>query len=376
MHGDLFYFLFLFKVFSLSYLLCIETATPVFEHLQEKVAEFYAFTTTDEAVKRKINAVSKKSGIRKRFSVLEDFSQKPGEFKFFPNDSAQEAMPGVEARMAVYKKEALRLSCDAVNKISGFNKIKHRITNIITVTCTGLFAPGLDIELMEKLGLKPTTQRSSVNFMGCNAAVLALKQADLVCRNNKEALVLVVCTEVCTIHFQKEYSQDYILSNLLFGDGAAAMLVGPETEKISDTFRGAEIVSFHSLIIYEGCHDMAWQITDKGFIMNLTSYVSGLLNRNIESLLRSSGIHTEEVSGWAIHPGGKKILDDFCGVMQIEKEKLKESYGVLSSYGNMSSATILFVLKQMLESGEYLNGRIYAAAFGPGLSIESLLLDV
>jgi predicted naringenin-chalcone synthase len=263
-----------------------------------------------------------------------------------------------------------------VNKISGFNKIKHRITNIITVTCTGLFAPGLDIELMEKLGLKPTTQRSSVNFMGCNAAVLALKQADLVCRNNKEALVLVVCTEVCTIHFQKEYSQDYILSNLLFGDGAAAMLVGPETEKISDTFRGAEIVSFHSLIIYEGCHDMAWQITDKGFIMNLTSYVSGLLNRNIESLLRSSGIHTEEVSGWAIHPGGKKILDDFCGVMQIEKEKLKESYGVLSSYGNMSSATILFVLKQMLESGEYLNGRIYAAAFGPGLSIESLLLDV
>ena len=362
----------------MSYLLGIETANPQYCIDQGDLATFYcnALNEPDAQITKKINVIAKKSGIKHRYSVISDYSKKPEDFSFFARNKYLEPMPGLTERMAVYKQEALGLSLAAVNKIQNFEKIRRQITHIITVTCTGLFAPGLDIELIKALNLNPGTNRSSINFMGCNAAILAVKQADQICKGDPSALVLIVCTELCTIHVQKRYTDDYILSNLLFSDGAAAALIGPKKQMIHDQYTPLKIKSFQSVIIHEGHNDMAWQLSETGFIMNLTSYVSGHINKNIPGLLHKMGIMQKDIEHWAIHPGGKKILDDFCMTMKLDNTQLAHSYSVLENYGNMSSPTILFVLQQLLASKQVKKKElIYAAAFGPGLSIESALFE-
>ena len=359
----------------MSFLLSIETANPKYCHLQSEVLDFYinAIDTKDQLVARKIKVIAAKSGIKKRYSVLKDFSLKPSAFTFFPQNKSLEPIPTLSQRMECYQQNALALSLDAVNKIKDFKKIKSKITHIITVTCTGLFAPGLDLELIDALKLKPTTNRSSINFMGCNAAILALKQADQICNSQKNALVLVVCVELCTLHFQKKFTDDYILSNLLFSDGAAAALIGSKNESVDEKFSPYKMTSFKSIIINEGKKDMAWKVSETGFIMNLTSHVSELLNRYLPDFLGSDLLAKKENMHWAVHPGGRKIIDDFCKTLDIDKTQLKHSYNTLENFGNMSSPTILFVLKSIIET-EKSKKNIFAAAFGPGLSIETVLL--
>ncbi|MBC7451126.1 MAG: type III polyketide synthase [Cytophagales bacterium] len=359
----------------MSYIAAIETALPDYFHTQKAFASFYANSTDDADTKRKINIIASKTGIESRYSVLKDYSLLPNTFEFYAKNEQLFPEPSLTQRMDVFKKEAIALSVKAVRKIKRFETIKHAISHIITVTCTGLFAPGLDIELIHELGLDPTISRSSVNFMGCNAAILALKQADLICKNNGAAKVLIVCTELCTLHFQKMYNDDYILSNLLFGDGCAAVLVTADQLEIKESAL-IKINAFHSLILHNGYNDMAWQLGETGFRMNLTSYVSGLINSNIKAMLDEVAIVPDTVDYWAIHPGGKKIVDDFCEALELDRSTMTESYDVLKQYGNMSSPTVLFVLKQVLmknntpKKGE----TIFAAAFGPGLSIETMQL--
>lgn len=359
----------------MSYIAAIETSVPDYVHTQEQFADFYSNSTDDVDLKRKIKILSAKTGIEKRYSVLKDYSHSPQEFEFYSKNAALVPEPGLDVRMQIFKEEAIKLSVKTVLKIERFNTIKNNITDIITVTCTGLFAPGLDIQLIQELQLSPSINRSSINFMGCNAAVLALKQADAICKANGNAKVLIVCTEICSIHFQKNYSDDYIISNQLFGDGCAAVLVTADpVEFAPDTI--IKMNEFHSLLIHKGYNDMAWQLSETGFKMNLTSYVSELINGNIKTMLDDVHVQSENIDFWAIHPGGKKIIDEFCDALQLNKEKLAASYDVLRNYGNMSSPTVLFVLKQVLENNTNSNKgqSIFTAAFGPGLSIETVTL--
>ncbi len=361
----------------MSYLLCIETANPAHLHQQHELEAFYnaPLQVNDSAIQRKIGAVARKSGIQQRYSVLSDFGGKNNDQHFFYSEQPQNKLPGLTERMLIFREEALKLSLKAVHAIKNFEKIRDKVTHIITVTCTGLFAPGLDIELARELGLKRTVQRSSINFMGCNAALLALKQASHITRSEPGSLVLVVCTELCTIHFQRDYSDDYILSNMLFADGSAAALVGKPSAALSLYYRPLYMGQFHSLLLHEGHKHMAWSLSEKGFIMNLSAYVSGLLNTSFHEVLDENGIRREEIKHWAIHPGGKKILDDFCTSMTLSKHELASSYHVLRNFGNMSSATILFVLKQLSSDNTVISGeQIYTAAFGPGLSVESAIM--
>jgi predicted naringenin-chalcone synthase len=257
-----------------------------------------------------------------------------------------------------------------------FEKMKSNITHIITVTCTGLFAPGLEIELIRELGLRPETERAPVNFMGCNAAMLALKQADYICKSYLNALVLIVCTEICTIHFQRDFSDDYIISNLTFGDGSSAALVAAEKKIPGTQFKPVKLRFFQSQVVYKGYDEMNWRITEKGFIMKLGSSVPDYLSENIGELLSSSGIQKKDIKHWAIHPGGKRVLECFASAMKLEKEDLSSSYHVLENYGNMSSVTIMFVLKHLLENDNVSDkDSIFAAAFGPGLTIEAAVMD-
>ncbi len=358
----------------MSYIASIQVALPKYNHAQEALAEFYCNTIDDNQVQRKINIVSKKSGINTRYSVLKDFGLSYESFTFFPKSKDLLPIPSLTDRMRVYQSEALSLSLIAVAKIPNFETLKSRITHIITVTCTGLFAPGLDIGISQALQLNTNIKRSSINYLGCNAAIIALKSADAFCRADISAKVLVVCTELCTIHFQKDYSDDYLLSNMLFGDGCAAVLVS--NDEADNSFkRKLTIDQFHSELIYAGISGITWQLSEKGFIMNLATYISDLIKINVKNIMDNIGLNPANINHWAIHPGGKKILDDFSKALGIDQSKMKESYETLSNYGNMSSATVLFVIKQMVETNDSIDHQpIFAAAFGPGLSIETMLL--
>lgn len=360
----------------MSYIVAIETSVPKYKHKQQDFADFFSNATDNSIYKRKIKIISKKTGISTRYSVLKDYSLTPAKFEFYKKDKTLLPEPSLSKRMGIYQKEAILLSIDAVKKIKGFEKIKQSITHLITVTCTGLFAPGLDIELIRNLNLSPNINRSSINFMGCNAAILALKNADTICKSNPDAKVLIVCTELCTLHFQRKYNDDYLLSNMLFGDGCAAVLVSAKPGEIAKNI-AIKIDSFNSLILHNGYNDMAWQLSETGFIMNLTSYVSTLIKENIKAMLDSLNINSKTIDYWAIHPGGKKIVADFFDVLKIDTEKASESYDVLKNYGNMSSPTVLFVLKQVIEKNKsHKKGEtIFSAAFGPGLSIETMQLS-
>ncbi len=358
----------------MSYITAIETAVPENCFSQERLSTFYMNSTNDEISRRKIKIVAAKTGIESRYSVVKDFEEDVKEIELF--DQSLTGEPGLSERMQIYKKYATELSLKAVRKIENFDQRKRDITHLITVTCTGLFAPGLDIEMIRELDLNPGTQRSSINFMGCNAAIIALKSADAICRSLPDANVLIVCTELCTIHFQKRFNDDYLLSNLIFGDGSAAIIISSQpNEKFFE--RKIQVNRFDSMILHNGYRDMAWQLSETGFIMNLTSYVPGLIKENILPMLDKIRLLPSSIAHWAIHPGGKKIVDDFALALGLDKSLLSETYEVLKNYGNMSSPTVLFVLKQVLEKADQaqLGEKIFTAAFGPGLSIETMQLQ-
>ncbi len=231
-------------------------------------------------------------------------------------------------------------------------------------------APGLDLQVMELMDLKKTIFRTSVNFMGCYAAIHALKIADAICKTDKDAQVLIVCTELCTLHFQKEATMDNMASSLLFGDGSAAALLlhdeaGPE---------GLFLDDFYSEINPKGKRDMAWELSSSGFLMTLSGYVPELIEEDFSAIvqraLQKNRRSAADISHWCIHPGGKKILQAIHKSLGFTNGQLQASHEVLYQYGNLSSATILFVLKKMLEEKKG-PGNLFGAAFGPGLTIET-----
>ena len=325
-----------------------------------------------ETDSRKLRFLYRHSGIETRYSVLPDFLQVNNERSFFSEYDNLEPMPGIEKRMEFYQQNSIDLSVDAItNCIEGKTDVKS-ITHLITVSCTGMSAPGLDLQIMEAMGMPDDMQRTSVNFMGCYAAVHGLKIADAFCKADKDANVIVVCTELCTIHFQKDITPDNITSSLLFGDGCAAVLVNNSNEK------GINLDSFYSEISQDGEKDMAWQLSGSGFLMTLSGYVPELINQDFKKIctraLNKTSKQIENVTHWCIHPGGKKIIEAIEKSLSKSKEDFKYSYEVLKDYGNMSSPTILFVLEKIFNELKEKNNEqalIFAAAFGPGLTTET-----
>ena len=330
---------------------------------------------TDEEQQRKIKTVFRASGIQTRYSVLEDYG-KENDFSFFSNAEGMDPFPGTGPRMSAYKEHALSLSLDAINNCQSSNSFKpHEITHLITVSCTGMYAPGLDIDIVNKFGLKSSISRTCINFMGCFAAITAIKTADAFCESDPAAKVLIVCIELCSLHFQKDFTDDNILANALFADGAAALVI----ESNPVTPHSLFIEGYHNNIVVDGAPFMAWTIGNLGFEMRLSSDVPTVLSRAIEglvnNLLQMVHIDKEEVAYYAVHPGGKKILDAAGEKLNIPKSKLRYSYDVLRDYGNMSSPTILFVLNNLMSSGDVRPGnQIVGMAFGPGITMESIML--
>jgi predicted naringenin-chalcone synthase len=362
----------------LSKIISIGTAVPAHKHNQKDILQFmqhvYALDATEN---RKLKFMYNLSGIDKRFSVIPDYSHAMPEWKFYPHSENLEPFPNLETRMQWYEKYAAQLSVDAIRNCTEEYINTTDITHLITVSCTGMSAPGLDLQVMELLDLPKQTYRTSINFMGCYAAIHGLKMADAICKTDVHAKVMIVCTELCTLHFQKEATPDNIASTLLFADGSAAALV------THDDFnaKGLHLTSFYSEVVPKGKRDMAWELSSTGFLMTLSGYIPDLIEEDFEPLVQRALHHAElskeQINQWCIHPGGKRIVDAIQKSLELPPEALQKSYEVLQQFGNMSSPTILFVLKELMKNasnnGGSGSGKIFGAAFGPGLTMETFV---
>lgn len=369
----------------MSAIVAIGTAVPPFEHKQKNIAQFminYLELGRDD--ERKLNIIYRQSAIEKRYSVLPDFSLHHKEESLFLIDHKKN-VPGIEKRMACFEKNALSLAKEAIvncfNELDSEKTTLNKVTHLITVSCTGMSAPGLEIDLIHSLNLSQSISRTGVNFMGCYAVFHALKIADAVCKADKEAVVLLVSVELCTIHFQNKTDTDNLISNSLFADGAAAALVVSDKKAEENAMKGLHLKSFYSDLANDGKKDMAWQISATGFLMTLSSYIPALIENKIadltNNLLEKSGIAKDHLDFYAIHPGGRKILEAVEAALDITDNKMEASFDVLKNYGNMSSATILFVLKDLwANKTDWKKAQnIFAVGFGPGLTMESAILQ-
>jgi predicted naringenin-chalcone synthase len=362
----------------LSKIISIGTAVPAFKHQQKDILQFMQHIYSFDAVEnRKLKFLYHQSGIETRYSAVPDYSHPISEWKFYPHSENLEPFPSLELRMQWYNKYAAPLSVDAIRNCIEGKIHTNEITHLITVSCTGMSAPGLDLQVMEMLDLPKNIYRTSINFMGCYAAIHALKMADAICKTEVNAKVMIVCTELCTLHFQREATQDNIASSLLFSDGSAAALITHDT----DTTKGLTLKSFYSEIVAKGKRDMAWELSSTGFLMTLSGYIPELIEEDFELLvtraMKHAGLSKNDITQWCIHPGGKRIVDAIHKSLQLTNGELLNSYEVLKSYGNMSSPTILFVLKEIMQSLNYSKDEtIFAAAFGPGLTMETFTASI
>ncbi len=329
-----------------------------------------------EEVSKMIQLLYRASGINYRHSVIEDFGREIGNYSFFPNNQELEPFPSVSVRMNLYKQNAVELAINAIHDCISLNEARQ-ITHLVTVSCTGMYAPGIDIEIIERLGLSTNIQRTSINFMGCYAAFNALKVADALIKSQPDSKVLLVAVELCSIHLLKNTSEDSLLSNALFGDGAAAVYLTGNPSGIS-----LELASFYTDIDSRGKDAMAWHISDFGFEMTLSSEVPNVIKEGIGELTRKLldkiGLKVRDIAHFAIHPGGKRILQVIEEELALSKAQNEPAYQILKNFGNMSSPTVLFVIKAIMEQLTTANSgeNILSFAFGPGLTLESMLLKV
>ena len=371
----------------------IRTASPSNRYAQEMVGEAMAKqldpTSKGARLARKIY---RSSGIDFRHSVIGDLNQFVGSGSPEVDDAknsgglffdAQQSFlsPSTGVRNAVYSDHARplfsKVAASLIDDCPTFSR--EDVTHVITVSCTGFFAPGPDYYVVKDLGLDTSTKRFHIGFMGCYAAFPALKMAKAFCAEDPNAVVLVVCVELCSLHLEPSEDIDDIIATSVFADGASGAIVsakpGPSGAK---TLR---LDFLESVVAPDSEGDMAWTIGDKGFDMVLSTYVPRILEAHVDEivddLLQKGGTKRSEISHWAIHPGGRAILDKVESGLSLPARALDPSRKVLREHGNMSSATIFFVLKQFQDAENMDSGaKMIAMAFGPGLTVESALMTV
>ncbi len=337
----------------------IKTALPAIKNSQEEIAAYMQSTYQKSFA---VNQVYADTRIESRHSVLADFQSEPTLPLFFNGHE-----PKMQERMAKYFQLAPALAMDAIRQLDGYANMTH----LITVSCTGLAAPGLETILQEELNLSPDLQKATVNFMGCYAAIHGLRLADWIIKAEPKAKVVLVCVELCTLHFQRNYTIENLSSASLFADGAAAVMLDGDS-------KGLELLSFFTSANHSGKADMAWDLDENGFLMQLSRQVPVKLREGLKETLarrcRELGIPLANLTNFAIHPGGKKILEAVADELQLSDSQMESSYEVLRKYGNMSSPSILFVLKEEWEKKGA--NEILGLAFGPGLTMEAVYLKV
>lgn len=357
----------------------LATASPKYSFQQKDLLEIMRKVydiPADEM--RRLAFMYRHSEIDTRHSVLKDYTELDETKWTFLTPKSDGPLPGIDKRMKIYDEEALPLSLTSIGKCIDGVIDKSEITHLITVSCTGMSAPGLDLQIAEAMQLPPDIYRTSVNFMGCYAAVHGLKMAKQICDStSKKVNVIVVATELCSLHHQKEYTQDNAASSLLFGDGSACVLVSNYLEGKQKL----KLVDFYSKVSFKGAPEMAWKIGSQGFMMTLSAYVPDLVQGEILGMVNAAqkhyGINKEEIKYWGLHPGGKKILNAMQEQLELGEDDMKYARSVMRRNGNMSSPSVLFVFNEIITTASLQkDDKIFCIAMGPGLTMETFLVTV
>lgn len=367
----------------------LQTVVPDTVLHQDEVRDVFAAQPGLSRLARRIVTTSfDGSGIDTRRTVLDELTLEATEAEpvFFDHATGELLSPATGVRNDVYVREAGRLFVAAAQAALDADPDvgPADVTHVVTVSCTGFHAPGPEYEIVRALGLSDSVQRYHLGFMGCYASMPALRAASQFCAADPEAVVLVVSVELCTLHLRSSEDPDVIVASSLFADGAAAGIVTARPSAAP----GLRLDRFHTAIALQGRKDMAWTIGDHGFEMTLSTAVPQIIGETIVDALRplyagglgapfEDGRIGEEVRHWAIHPGGRSILDRVQDRLALSDAQLHPARETLRLHGNMSSATILFVLRRILEEEGARDGeRVSAMAFGPGLTAESALMTV
>jgi predicted naringenin-chalcone synthase len=355
------------------YLHGIGKAVPPFSiHQEDAVRAAIKFCVPEEP--RKVEMLYELTRIQKRGSVVLENNcegEEPVQDFFSVRRDAQDHGPDTGSRMQYYMEKAPGLALEASTlalKNSGTRP--EEISQLVTVSCTGFSSPGFDIHLIKRLGLSPETGRTHIGFMGCHAMFNAFRAGAALAQATPQKKVLLCSVELCTLHFSYAARYDHVLSNALFADGASAAVL---SAKPSD--RSWKLLKSGSCVFPNSEELMQWHIGNHGFTMVLSDKIPAVLAKNlrpwIESWLRESGMGLKDIRSWAIHPGGPRILDEIELDLSLSSKSLDGSREVLAFHGNMSSATILFILEKLFE--QEAPTPCIALAFGPGLTVECAL---
>ena len=331
-----------------------------------------------------IQALYRRAGVQSRHSVLLE-SSSDGEataerFYRFAK-SSEDRGPSTADRMRRFEAEAPRLAASACQKaLASGNIAPASVTHLITVSCSGFSAPGVDLFLIRELGLQNSVSRTHVGFMGCHGALNGLRVAHAFAQADPNAVVLLCAVELCTLHHQYGWDPQKIVANSLFADGAAAV-VGRVTNSPSSSAsaqtRQTTLVSNASYVIPDTAEMMTWNVRDAGFEMTLSAEVPNIITRFLPGVLAEflgrHGLKTSDIPSWGIHPGGPRILTATAEAAGLTDEQLAPSLGILRRCGNMSSPTILFILNELRQAN--VAGPTVLLGFGPGLNVELALLN-
>ena len=358
------------------------TALPPLAISQSEAAKIGAQVccTTDEQT-RFLSTIYRRSGIRKRYSVLleESNGSAVSQSFFAPRVTAEDRGPSTGERMQLYREKAAPLALAAARKAIDASALRASdVTHVITISCTGFTAPGIDIALVTALPLAPTVKRTHIGFMGCHGVLNGLQVAQAIAQAGVDSRVLVCAVELCSLHLHYGWDREKVVTNALFSDGAAALVAAKSgTPAAESTVILMTLVSTGSFVFPDTEDAMAWQIGDHGFEMTLSAGVPELLSKHLRpwfcQWLARSGLRLSDVRSWAIHPGGPRILSAVEQALGLDRAATAVSRDVLARCGNMSSPTILFILDRLLSLRA---PRPYVAlGFGPGLVVEAVLFS-
>ncbi len=348
-----------------AYINRIATAVPRHD-VHDAFVQFAGDMLQEPRAKKLFDRMAGRAAIEHRYSVLGTSHDAAGRITNAWDYFRLGQSPTTASRMGIYERHAPEVLRDALDRLQVSADEARNIGHVIVTSCTGLYAPGLDFEIVDHLGLDPAVERTMIGFMGCYAAINALKIARHIVRSEPSTKVLVVNLELCTLHLQETQDLEQVLSFLVFGDGCAASLVSADPVGFAiDSARALPIAGTRDLI--------TWRVGELGFDMLLSGKVPGEIGKALEiNGSTAIGGQTNEIDLWAVHPGGRSILDAVEQALKLAPQALAASRDVLARFGNMSSATVMFVLQALLKEAQS-GQRGCAMSFGPGLTAETLL---
>lgn len=356
----------------------IGTAVPKHSISQaDAAAAWSSWAGVDPKKAKTVKALYRRSGVKKRHSTLLESSGEgagPSQSFFQPAQYDGDPGPSTRVRMDRFEKDAPGLAKNAALAALSDARIgANEITHLVTVSCTGFFSPGLDTLFVDLLGLPATVERTHVGFMGCHGALNGLKVASAQAEADPSARILMSSVELCTLHMAYDWDPDLLVANSLFGDGSAAVVgVGEDVPSPEGSWR---LAASGTCRLPDSSDAMSWRIGDHGFRMTLSASVPDIIEIHLRQWLQEwlggNGMGLEDIETWATHPGGPRILTSVGSALALPPEANATSREVLEGYGNMSSATILFILDRLRRADA--PRPCVALAFGPGLVAEASL---